>query len=308
MSSEMTLLNDGSQAQTPMTTGGDFEEQQSSSSTAKTQPMSDAERVTAIDALLAGEEPESDGEGAGEPEDLSGGEGYEDAEDAALAEDSEPETDVGPLSPTKLAEKLEIPVEDVYKMEIPTGDGEAVKLGELKDAWQNREAAQQETAKREAALDQRETAIVAETRLWGELGDQLNHVLTPQARQKLLDHMAEREVTERRRMVEAIPELGDQSHFDQFRNDVEDMLTKEYGFRPEEIVISDHRHIRVINDLMKLRKRLKALESFKPKPKPPTTKVRGRASAPDTKKQLIGRAKGGSEAQKVEAVSKLLGG
>lgn len=246
-------------------------------------------------------------EGSGEPEAETGTSAPEEAEQPL----SEPENEPAALETlADAAERLGVDAKDVYNLKLNTGDGEEVTVGQMKDLWQTKEAIQRESAERETALDQRESAISQELQLWSELGDQLQKNLNPQQLSQLQGAIRQRADTERRKMLTAIPEFNDEATYDQFRQEATDFLVKEYGFAPHEANVGDHRHVRIIRDFIRLKKRMEALSGFKPKSKVPEARTapKGRGTAPSGRKQLISKARGGSETQKVAAVTKLLGG
>ncbi len=86
---------------------------------------------------------------------------------------------------------------------------------------------------------------------------------------------------EKQRLLEAMPALKDEKRFDAFRNDVLSIGTRDYGFTPEELSVTDHRYVRVLHDAIAYRK----LQAQKPKAqdkakgKPPLTP--GRRQQPE---------------------------
>src|SRR5690606_36283590 len=75
----------------------------------------------------------------------------ESAEEAESAEYAQSETDSLPRGMHALAEKLGVKPEDLYAIEVPMADGTSVKLGEIKDAYADRE----NTARKELELEER---------------------------------------------------------------------------------------------------------------------------------------------------------
>lgn len=274
-------------------------ESETSSNSPETPParMSDAEQAKAVAELLNGETPPAQtGEDPGDP----------DLEDPAPeAKDAAP----APKTITDAAERLGIEPADLYGLEISTGDGETITLGKLKDAHQDRQTASRETAERQAALDARETGLIADQQLWAQLGETLTKALPPEQLQRLQSSQQAKHEHEHQMMVQTMPELQDTAKMDQFRLDVVDAL-KNYGYQPHEITVGDHRQLLVIRDLIRAKKRLKELSEFKPAQKAPKAQPgKGRGTMPSRRDALVGRAqRSGSEGDKVAAVAALLNG
>ena len=235
--------------------------------------MAGVDAPNADDAGSGTDIPEGESEGSGDPErqDEGGefdGEGEEQGSDDA---GTEGEASTPPATLTEAAERLGLDPADFYALTLnASGDGEPVTLGQLKDAYQERESAAVEITKRETALDEREAALQGEQRLWGQIGQTLSEKLTPAQVQTLQKQMADREQAERRAMVQAIPEFADQAAFGQFRDDATKTLAA-YGYSPQEMSIVDHRQIVMLRDLMRMKSRLDRLDKWKPERKPPAT-------------------------------------
>jgi hypothetical protein len=312
-------LRSGQPEQTEQTSDPGSTASGTSSPSPETRPadphLTEAEKAAAVTALLNGEPPKDDA--AGEDEGDGGGREPGDADPPRAEGDdgagsAEP-ADVqqapdAPATVQEAAERLGIDAADLYKLTITTGDGETVTLGDLKDAHQSRQAAERETAQRAAALDERETAIIAEQRLWAEMGDTLAQAITPEQRTALKERLDQRDAQERRLMVQAMPEMADPNTFAQFRDDAMQLLT-DYGYKPHEVVVGDHRQLLILRDLMRAKKRLKDLASFKPRTEPPQSKKpqgRGRTS---NRTAAVQRAMNSRhEADKVAGVAALLNG
>lgn len=191
--------------------------------------------------------------------------------------------------------------EELYGLEVTTGDGEVVTIGSLKDAHATRQASQLETARKGAELDAREAALINRQMLWDQLGADLGKAIPPATRQKIERHLEEQQAVEKERFLTALPELRDEAKFDTFRRDVVTTL-QEYGYSVPEMNIRDHRQLLVLRDLMRTKKRLKELLEYTPKqdaPRAAAPQGRGGAPAPVT-----GRAKTGGEA--VSRISALI--
>ena len=210
--SETTQSRLGKAEQTAEPNGPTSTPAENLSSSAKTQ-LSDTAKNELAASLLGG------GELPGDPEldqsaQLDDPEGQDqDQEGADEAQGGAQEADGGagrggvPKSLKELAERLEIDAAELYGLEIGTGDGESVTLGAMKDAWQTRAAAEQETADRAAELDGREAEIIADRQAWitaAEYGkipkDAVNGV-----RELMSDHRQREE----RILLQLRPELSD---------------------------------------------------------------------------------------------------
>jgi hypothetical protein len=223
----------------------------------------------------------------------------------------EPEASAPATAPASLAdaaERLGIPIEKLYDVEIGTGDGETVRLGQLKDLWQDRERARAEIAEKSLEIDARETAIVADQRLWSELGEDLARTLPPHRMRELQDRLQDRQEREHGALMRAMPELRDQARFDGFRSDMVELLGR-YGFKPHEMVMGDHRQLLILRDLKRARDKLAELAKFQPKRDAPGTRAgkgRGQGQSSDTDR-MVARAKSSrNDADKVRGVSALL--
>jgi len=296
---------DGAQETPQKTSEPRSQGSETSSSSSKTQ-RTESEKAKAVADLMRGGpvEPESR-----PPERDPDGSAAHAAHDPDGAPDGAPEPAPKPRGKpktmTEAAEMLGMEAKDLYNLELTTGDGKTVKIGALKDIYQNQQAAQQETAKREAALDQRETAFIDDQRLWAEMGDQLKKSLTPAQVEKMRNNLRERELEERRKMFNVMPEMADAAKFDQFRIDIATHL-KAYGYKPHEIVVGDHRQLHILRDLIRMKKRLDQLTSFEPKNAPPSvTPTQGRGGK---RPVSVNAARNGTEADKISAVTNLIGG
>lgn len=215
-------------------------------------------------------------------------------------------------SPTTLretADALGVKVADLYNIEVPLADGETATLGAIKDAYKSKQAADAEIAMRAAELDERETSITTEQRLWAQLGQELSSKLEPGTREALVQRLQQQEAQERVALLRAMPELQDQSKFEAFRDEVVQTLAR-YGYEPHEIVVSDHRQLLVVRDLARALTRLKQLRDYKPTPKTPTAaKSNGRRQPVSKTKQLVNNARNSKRpSDKTAAVAALING
>jgi hypothetical protein len=277
------------------------------------QPQTDSERTDAIAELL-GRAPEASA--ADRAKDLAQ-EGEErdswvsppETGDGAVGDAHEAGEGALPGTLSELSERLGLKPEQVYDLELTTGDGETVKLGALKDAWQDRQAEARETAKRAKALDEREAALVADRQLWDAIGTELQSRISPQLARELRGRMSREEGVEREKLMAAMPELKDPETLTRFNEKFLARLQK-YGFTGAEIRVTDHRNVLLVRDLMRAEERLEKLLSYEPPKDPPKSQPsQGRSSGPSSterQRKLNAKARSGTEADKVKAVSALL--
>src|SRR5690606_20831450 len=173
----------------------------------------------------------------------------ESAKEAESNEDAESETDSLPRGLHALAEKLGVKPEDLYAIEVPMSNGTSVKLGELKDAYADRE----NTARKELELDERRIKLDAElTRAKSEIEALIKElppeVLKPELLERVRrDALAARE-RERRAIMEAIPEWADEKTRTSELQGIVEML-QDYGYSPQSLEHSlDSRLIRLARD------------------------------------------------------------
>lgn len=238
----------------------------------------------------AGDAPESDGEGAGEAgtEDKGG----------------------RPATLTEAAERLGMKPAEVYDLAINTGDGETVTLGQLKDAWQDRQTAVREGAKKAVQLDQREAAIVAREAFYGRVQDELQSSLTPQRRAEMVRRYQADQARERQSLVRAMPELSDPGVMTSFLEQLGGEFER-HGFRPGEMQFLDHRFVLMARDLMRANARIERWSKYEPERDPPralTPQGRGGGAADGKHKAMMQRARQGTTADKVTAVEALIKG
>ena len=289
---------------------------QEGSTSSQSQPLSEAQKADAVAALFNGETEEKKdtspkSEKAPEtPETLA--DLLKETDETVIQlgnDDPLPNSKKSPKTLSEAGEQLGIEPDDLYGLTITTRDGEAISISDLKDAHQDRAATEHESATRAVALDERENAMIASQRLWAEMGDQLTANITPELRQELAEQMTANAETEHRRMLQTMPELADTAIFTQFRNDVV-VTMKEYGYAEHELVVGDHRQMLVMRDLIRAKKRLKALANFKPMPTLPQQSGKSTPHrAPVNKRaQIIKAGKGGTPEQQVSAIASLLNG
>ncbi len=198
----------------------------------------------------------------------------------------------------------------LYDMEIITGDGETVKLGALKDAWATREQGVQETAANDARLNERETALIQEQAVWSQIGEQFNQFTTPEQRETIRNQLAQKTHNERAALMHAAPELNSTHAWESFQADAV-KLAGQHGYKPHEVVLSDHRQVLILRGYLKALKILADLKAFKPSVKKPgMTRTAGRVDAPSGKTQVhkAANAPGATEADRIAGVAALIKG
>lgn len=193
----------------------------------------------------------------------------ESAKEAESNEDEESETDSLPRGLHALAERLGVKPEDLYAIEVPMANGTSVKLGELKDAYADRE----NTARKELELEERRIKIEAElTRAKSEIETLIKElppeVLKPEFLERVRkDALAARE-RERRAVMEAIPEWADEETRTRELQGIVEML-QDYGYSPKYLEQSlDSRLIRLARDSwlrkMRIERALAAVKRVEP--------------------------------------------
>ena len=270
------------QAQTLSTQGAgstplsDFSQQPKTLPQGKPAKRTEPEKLQAVSALL--------GAGLDAPGDPGPGAAPEGLPSGSLESDPAPAPEAKPKAFLELAEKLGISPEELYGLEISTGDGETLTIGALKDAYGARQAAGLETTRRAVELDERESALINRQLLWDQLGGELSKALTPDMRQAMERNQVDRENRERDLFLKALPEMRDKAVWDRFREDVVQTLSAE-GWTIPEMNIQDSRQLKFIRKFQNMERRLKEYESYTPKAEPPKAQVpqgRGNGARPAT--------------------------
>ena len=306
MSGNSDSLNSGS-ADTPQSgMQPDLTEQEASSTSSG--PLSEAEKADEIAALLQGEFASEEEEGP--PEEEPGGpvEGYDDPAGEAGPGDPAPEGagEVAErLTPKDIAAKLGVSPEDVYNMEITTGDGEKTTFQAIKDAWEGRGEAERVSAERDAELNSREAKVIADQQVWSVLAAQGR--LPQEAIEVAQEQIADHNQSQHNILMELVPEWRDDAKLDNFRAEMVRVLG-EVGLKPHEIALSDHRQALFIRKYLQQEKELKALRKQVAPKAPKAGKPQGRGKPGPSQSAFIRQASQGSEADKVAAVGRLLNG
>lgn len=318
--------SDGSR--TVETTGTSSAVPASSSSSQKTPPsvaaMTRRQKNEAVASLLRGEDPGPVGEavpgddgweGAGDddathgppPSQPSGGEGAGDPDavgdgDGAGSGGGDRGGSGDALDLNGIAEKLGVDPDEVYKATITTRDGETVSIEQLKDAWQKRKSDERGIAERVSELDRREAGVIADQQVWSLLAasGQLPAEAVRTA-QTQIQNIVQRESAT---LFDLVPELRDEAKLDLFRRDMVSALG-EVGYKPHEIMLTDHRQALFVRRFVQMLRELEALRAENRPTPPKTGRPQGRQGQPGGSVKLNARA---SHAEKNSMVASLLRG
>lgn len=235
-----------------------------------------SDQIKAIEALLAGDDPEPEPETA--PEGSEDGqepdaEGAEAAQRAEGAEDAQ-EPPEKPATLNELAEKLDMAPEDLYSLAINTRDGEQVSIGALKDAYQEQDAARAEIAQKADAIKRREAGLVTDVQALGVLDAM--QALPENIRQQANAHLVEMAEREYSNFLQLYPDLQQDSNRIAFETGIDEWLG-EYGLSQHHFPIRNVAMYRLIKDALEARRELKAIKTPKPKPAPQSVSNRKRA-------------------------------
>ncbi len=288
----------------------------SEASTSQSKPRSQQDRIKSINELIHNSNSPQRGvstapERGGAEQDLSSaGDNASVDENSGTSPTVHDDIGAGTLSIKELAEQLGTSPKKLYdNIEITTGDGETLSLGEVKDRITTQEAATREIIERETAITERESAALYNMQTLDAVYSELKGKLSPELVQQLQKQTAEKDARERGLMLQAIPELADPTQLEAFRNDASEVM-QAYGFRPNELVIRDHRIALAIRDLIQTKRQLKALMEFEPTQEPPKSrKPQGKKSRPNRNAETIANARGSKRPQdKAVAVNAILKG
>lgn len=209
----------------------------------------------------------------GEHEGESGG-GEEAPEEA-------PQEEVKLTTLKDAAEALGKEASALYDVKIPMGDGESQTLGELKDTVLKQREWTSESVRREEELTERELRTARDQQELSYLSAEIAHKMDPeqvkQARARRETELRQEQLT----LAEASPKFKDPAQFDLWRNEAVTFLSR-YGFKPQDMMITDHRMVLMLDDLMETKKRIKNLANVRPRRKePPKVKRTGLTKGTD---------------------------
>ncbi|SFL44791.1 hypothetical protein [Shimia aestuarii] len=307
MTTDEGLLKSGSTAQTPQTQSASENEQTQSKphSENASSKLSKSEKLEQINKLLSPNEgtdaTQNTGQHAADP--ASSGDGA-----AASGEASAPESG-GTMSIKELATQLGTTPKKLYEsLEIGLGDGETITLSEMKSQYKGQHEATRDIVERENQLSAQHAQTLENLQLLNSVYDDLKGKLSPETLQQLQERTNTAEAKERALMVQAMPELTDPAKLDTFRNDVAETMAQ-FGFKPHELVIRDHRIALAIKELISTKRQLKALMEFEPTKTPPRSqKPQGKRVKPSRTADLLNKARAGSNKDKAAAVDAILKG
>ncbi len=303
----------------PQTSDANASQSDAPSQKSTSQPLTEADKSKAVTDILLGREPADDNSGSEVnvlPPDQTARADSEYVSDASVpsSEDSTGGMNPNTMTVKELATQLGTSPKKLYEsLEIGLGDGETITLSEMKSQFKQQSTATRELVEREQTLSQRETQTLANLQLLQSVQDDLKGKLSPQVIQQLQERTEAKERSEQQLLFNAVPELRDNVKLDNFRKEVADTMAQ-FGFRPEELVIRDHRIALAMRELVQTKKQLAALMAIDPehKQKPPKAmrpqRGNSKTAAKQRRTEQLKRARGGTEADKAAAVGALLRG
>lgn len=273
-----------------------------------TRPNTGASPLDQITDLIAKEI--EDGEGESQGYEGSEGQGTDlqqlqagDGSDTEGTDAGEPsESSRGKERLKELVEELGTSFEEVYKeMKVPVANGREVTLGELKDAYQDREALVGEVVERREALDNQRAENIKERQIIDQL---LPHVaeVPPEVQEQVKQNYETALARETASLHAAMPHLKDSNNFEAFKTDFVEYMGG-FGFKAPELTIADHRLIMALNAGMEAQKTLAKLKELKPVQSTPRQR---KPSAPSTGQ--AGPRKPQGREQQIDQIARLLGG
>ncbi len=218
-------------------------------------------------------------------------EGEAEQEEGEQEGDQEGELDDEPggLDINTLANELEITPEEAYGIEIPIGEGESLTIGELKDMYSKSSDWQTEYAQREKELSSREVQAATDQQDLAVLQGEIYQLLPAERIKELQDRHIDKLAVESVLLHNAIPAFKDEAFFTSWRDKAQ-QYTSRFGFKAQDLVITDHRILVLLDHAMKLEDRLDRLAAFKPvRPKVNTRKLRGLSAVPNSRKPERGQ-------------------
>lgn len=133
-----------------------------------------------------------------------------------------------------LAEALGVEAKDLYALEIPLGDGEAITLGKLKDAHKAAGHLEREYQTRRNDLDRRELSMVQEQHLMRNVLAALEPQITPQLARYIDDFDRRVDAEERMALGRLVPEIADRTSRAQFIDRAVDRFAEVTGRSKQE--------------------------------------------------------------------------
>ena len=209
-----------------------------------------------------------------------------------------------------LAAKLEMPTGELYKLQVPTGNGngETISLGEMKDFYRQNV----HNIDRLANVDREEVTLRTEKgRALRDL-DQLVNLLPPeavspqyiQAVRQQAQTIAQGEI---QRLIQVEPAFSDPVKFQAARMAMGEAATA-YGLTPGDVDnIIDHRWILALHDLAQLRAARAGAQALKPIPTGDSRPSgKGVSQSVSQQQALAKKAKSGDKAAQAQAALGIL--
>ncbi len=210
-----------------------------------------------------------------------------------------------PTTPREAAEALGIDPKDIYALNVPISDGEAVSISKLQDAYRDSQKAEAAIADRSADLDTREGKLTTDMLLAGRLQQEFSN-LPQQAQRIVADFAAKEDARLKTDLMAVMPELADPLKQQEFGTQLNDLF-KRYNVNPARTRFTDAGQYAMARDLMRAQAELERLKAYQPgKGKPKHKTPAGRNGG----KQVVdvNKAAQGGNAGKNSAVLDLIKG
>lgn len=188
---------------------------------------------------------------SGADPDAGAGQGETGNNDQAASEEAETETQQAePLKLDALAEKLGKRAADLYEtVDIPIGNGQYMRLGELKDLALEGKKALESIDEVRGQADDKHRELMIQRKDVLDLADLVGPQLSPEALDQFKAYRAKQQGREARLLLDALPGWRDPATAKREENSIFAMAAK-YGIsRPEaEALLNDHRLIKLVRD------------------------------------------------------------
>jgi len=185
-----------------------------------------------------------------------------------------------------------------YSLDVPMTDGTKVKLGELKDHYQQYQSKLLEFSERENALMSK----------YQQVQDMAQYAqnIPPEKLQEIQQHQRQYLEQQHNLMLEAMPEFKDANTFKTAKDSIFAMA-KEYGVEDVIGQVTDHRIVKMLRDYAQLREGIRAAKgAVKPIRSTEPKGQKAPAGKPDAFAQAAARAKEtGHPRDQIAAVSAL---
>lgn len=175
------------------------------------------------------------------------------------------------LTPDLVAERLKVPVDDVYAMMVSFGDErEPVSIGALKDAFmpaeelrEGRENLETERRRWGSERDTQEREIMESRREVRMFVDAIGlERIPPEVVESVAARQRRTHARNRELLLEAFPDFHDREKYLAFSEKAGAFLGGRYNFRPSELAnIDDYRTFQMVRDHMQLVERFEKLEA-----------------------------------------------